>query len=89
LEVKRMSARAVVRLRLVSEKHLGTVYEALMPEIEKPATVRSRANLEKDGEFLVLKIEARDTVALRAALNAHLRWMNSVLGILEVLESFS
>lgn len=84
-----MSARAVVRLQFISERHLGIVYKALMPEIEKPATVRSRANLEKDGEFLVLKIRANDTVALRAALNAHLRWINSVLGILEVLENIS
>ena len=60
-----------------------------MPEIEKPATVRSKTNLEKDGEFLVLEIRANDTVALRAALNAHLRWINSVLGILEVLENIS
>jgi tRNA threonylcarbamoyladenosine modification (KEOPS) complex Pcc1 subunit len=42
--------------------------------------------LEKDDNFLVLKVEARDTVALRAALNAYLRWINSTLNVLEVLE---
>jgi len=34
----------------------------------------------------VLKVEARDTVALRAALNAYLRWINSMVNVLEVLE---
>jgi tRNA threonylcarbamoyladenosine modification (KEOPS) complex Pcc1 subunit len=84
-----MRAKAIARLKFPSEKHSGIIYEALMPEIEKPATVRSRANLEKAREFLILKIEAGDTVALRAALNAYLRWIKSMLGVLEVLENAS
>jgi hypothetical protein len=51
--------------------------------------MRSSSSLEKEGMFLVLRIEAKDTVALRAALNAHLRWTNSVLDVLEVLETQS
>jgi tRNA threonylcarbamoyladenosine modification (KEOPS) complex Pcc1 subunit len=43
--------------------------------------------LQKDGSFLVLKIKAKDTVALRAALNAYLRWMNSTISVLEVIEA--
>jgi KEOPS complex subunit Pcc1 len=84
-----MKARAVVRLKFPSEKHSGIIYEALMPEIKKPATVRSRADLKKDSDFLILKIEAGDTVALRAALNAYLRWIKSMLDVLEVLENVS
>jgi tRNA threonylcarbamoyladenosine modification (KEOPS) complex Pcc1 subunit len=89
LGVERVKARAVVRLKFPSEKHSRIIYEALMPEIEKPAAVRSRADLEKDCEFLILRIEAGDTVALRAALNAYLRWIKSMLGVLEVLENVS
>jgi KEOPS complex subunit Pcc1 len=65
---------------------LEIVFEALEPEVDKPVTMRSRAKLEKDDSFLVLKVEARDAVALRAALNAYLRWINSTLNVLEVLE---
>ena len=82
-----MKAMAVLRLKFPSERHSGIIYEALMPEVEKPATVRSRVDLERNGEFLILKIEAMDTVALRAALNAYLRWIKSMLGVLEVLEN--
>jgi tRNA threonylcarbamoyladenosine modification (KEOPS) complex Pcc1 subunit len=81
-----MKATAIVRQKFPSEKRLEIVFKALKPEVDKPATMRSRAKLEKDDNFLVLKVEARDTVALRAALNAYLRWINSMMNVLEVLE---
>lgn len=81
-----MKARAVVRLKFPSQEQLGIVLKALEPEVKKPATVRSRAMLKKDGVLLALSVEAGDTVALRAALNAYLRWINSILSVLEVLE---
>jgi len=89
LEVDLMKAKAVVRLRFPSEKRLETVFKALKPEIKKPATTRSRADLGKEGKFLILKVEAGDTVALRAALNAYLRWISSTANVLEVLENIS
>jgi len=82
-----MKEKAIVRLKFPSEKHLEIVFKALEPEVKKPTTMRSRTSLEKDGTFLVLKVEARDTVALRAALNAYLRWINSTMNVLEVLET--
>jgi len=86
LKANSMKAKANVRLSFPSEKHLEIVFKALEPEIKKPATMRSRANLERDNKFLILKVEARDTVALRAALNAYLRWINSTITVFEVLE---
>jgi tRNA threonylcarbamoyladenosine modification (KEOPS) complex Pcc1 subunit len=81
-----MKAKAVVRLKIPSKKHLETVFKALKPEVTKSLTARSSADLKKTGTFLVLKVEARDTVALRSALNAYLRWINSMTNVLEVLE---
>jgi tRNA threonylcarbamoyladenosine modification (KEOPS) complex Pcc1 subunit len=46
-------------------------------------------SLEKDDAVLVLRVEASDTVALRAALNAYLRWINSAVKVLETLENIS
>jgi len=57
----------------------------LDPEIDSP-TARSRASLVKEGKYLTLKIEAKDTIALRAALNAYLRWINSILNEFQTLE---
>ena len=84
-----MKAKATVRLRLSLEKQLTTILAALTPEAQKPVGTRAVASLVREGSFLVLKVEAKDTVALRAALNAYLRWIGSTLNVLEVIEHFS
>ena len=84
-----MKAKASVRLRFYSEKQLTTLLDALAPEANRPVTTRAKAVLEREGNFLVLKVEAKDTVALRAALNAYLRWIGSAVKVLEVIEHAS
>jgi tRNA threonylcarbamoyladenosine modification (KEOPS) complex Pcc1 subunit len=81
-----MKAKATVRLQFSSEKHLTTLINALTPEVNRPVTERARAILEKEGKFLVLNVEAKDTVALRATLNAYLRWVGSTVKVLEAIE---
>jgi len=81
-----MKANAVLRLKFPSHRQLEIVSKALLPEVRKALTMRSRAFLEKDGTFLILKIEAKDTVALRASVNAYLRWIDSIRNVLGVLE---
>jgi len=81
-----MKVKAIVRLKFPSSKHFELVSRALEPEIRKTLTRRSRATLATEDGFLVLNVEARDTVALRAALNSYLRWINSITSVLEVLE---
>jgi len=84
-----MKANAVLRLKFPSQRHLEIIFKALVPEVRKPPTMRSRAFLEKEDTFLILKIEAKDTVALRATVNAYLRWINSIRNVLETLENVS
>ena len=84
-----MRAKATIRLRLSSEKRLTPLLNALVPEANRPINVRAKANLERDGKFLVLRVEANDTVALRAALNAYLRWIGSAVKVLEAVEHAS
>jgi tRNA threonylcarbamoyladenosine modification (KEOPS) complex Pcc1 subunit len=79
-----LKARASVRFRLRSSRELDTVFEALAPETRAP-TARAKATLKKEGKFLVLHVEARDTVALRSALNAYLRWVGSIINVLQIL----
>jgi tRNA threonylcarbamoyladenosine modification (KEOPS) complex Pcc1 subunit len=84
-----MKAKATVRLWLSSEKQLTTILDALAPEANRPTNVRAKAVLERDGDFAVLKVEAKDTVALRAALNAYLRWIGSAMKVLKTVENSS
>ena len=81
-----MKATATVRLKVPSEKKLETILISLQPEVKSPTGTRSRASLTKEGDILLLKVEAKDTVALRAGLNAYLRWINSILNVFQVLE---
>jgi tRNA threonylcarbamoyladenosine modification (KEOPS) complex Pcc1 subunit len=84
-----MKANAVIRLKAPLKKDLKIVYSALAPETAKPATTRSKACIKIEGSHLVLAVEARDTVALRAALNAYLRWVYAVCNVLSVLDKLS
>jgi|YelNatPaOPRAMG01_1025707.scaffolds.fasta_scaffold01260_11 tRNA threonylcarbamoyladenosine modification (KEOPS) complex Pcc1 subunit len=80
-------ARCKCRIRFDDKHVLKTILEALKLETQKPPTFRSSANLKIEGDYLVLDVEAKDTVALRAALNAYLRWINSVKSVLDFLKS--
>ena len=80
-----MKAKATIRLRIPSKKKLQTILKSLEPETHIPISARSRAQLSGEGDFLILKVEAKDTVALRAALNAYLRWINAILNVFQTL----
>jgi tRNA threonylcarbamoyladenosine modification (KEOPS) complex Pcc1 subunit len=87
--VERVKARATVHLQFSSEKRLVALVNALTPEINRQISSRSEVMLKRDFQVLVLDVEARDTVALRATLNAYLRWINSTVNVLETIENVS
>jgi tRNA threonylcarbamoyladenosine modification (KEOPS) complex Pcc1 subunit len=80
-----MKARATIRLSLQSEKQLNALVTALTPEVHKKIGARSQATLMQEQLSLVLNVEAEDTVALRAALNAYLHWINSTINVIETV----
>jgi KEOPS complex subunit Pcc1 len=81
-----VKAKAVVRLPFQSQKHLDAVVNALAPEVNRQLGVRSKISVSKEALTLVLAVEAEDTVALRAALNSYLRWINAELNVLETVD---
>lgn len=82
-----MKTKATVRLPFSSEKRLDALVNALKPELNKQITTRSHTTLTKDNLFLVLHVEANDTVALRAALNSYLRWINTTIKVFDTVEN--
>jgi len=80
------SAKAEIRLKLANQKQIKTLLDALSPEANAPVTRRANIKLQKDGLFFVLVVEAKDTVALRATLNAYLRWINSTVNVMQFVE---
>ncbi len=51
-----------------------TVFGAISPEAGREIP-RTKVHADLEGERMVLRIEARDLPALRAALNSYLRWI--------------
>jgi|APFre7841882630_1041343.scaffolds.fasta_scaffold409026_1 tRNA threonylcarbamoyladenosine modification (KEOPS) complex Pcc1 subunit len=84
-----MNASARIRFLFAERENLITVFKALKPEIQKRCATRSSSSLSMENMSLVLEIEAKDTVALRAASNAYLRWIDSLVNVLHVLEKTS
>ena len=72
-----------------SEKYLKTVLNALRPETRKSPSGRSRTKVEEEDGELVVSFEARDTSALRAAINAYLRWITLTQSILDCVNALS
>ncbi len=75
-----------VRIR---SEHADALYNALLPEEGVLPGQRSRVRVRLDGDELVLEFEAEDTVAMRAAVNAFLRWISAIERTLEVASTGS
>jgi tRNA threonylcarbamoyladenosine modification (KEOPS) complex Pcc1 subunit len=84
-----MKAKATIRLKFSSSKHLETVKVSLLPEVNKHGFGRAHVTLNSNDAFLMLTVEADDTVALRSTLNAYLRWISSTINVVETLDCVS
>lgn len=80
-----MSATATVRLSFRRKDHLAAVFEALEPETRTTLSNRSKVSVERHGKTLTLVFEAKDTSALRAALNSYLHWIRLTKDVLDTL----
>ena len=80
-----MKAQAVIRLNFSSEKQLKVVLQALTPETETSSTSRSEVQMTVEGRGLILDFRAKDTSALRAAINSYLR----LIGVAMDLQKFT
>jgi tRNA threonylcarbamoyladenosine modification (KEOPS) complex Pcc1 subunit len=83
-----LKAKATIRLKFNSQKQLRSLLDALKPEVNAPVTRRANVNLEKLDDLLVFCVEAQDIVALRATLNAYLRWIGSTVDVISLIEHF-
>jgi tRNA threonylcarbamoyladenosine modification (KEOPS) complex Pcc1 subunit len=81
-----MNAEAVICLNFSSAKQLKVVLEALRPEIETSVTSRSKVHMKAEGSGLILKFRAKDTSALRAALNSYLRLIGVAMNLQKLTE---
>ena len=81
-----MKAQAVVNLNFSSEKQMRVVLQALKPETESTSMNRSKLFLTTEGRSLVLDFRAKDTSALRAAINSYLRLIGVAMSLQKLSE---
>ena len=73
---------------LVEAPHstVDIIIKALEPELESGISDRSKVLLKASEKGLVIEVSADDVIALRAAVNSYLYW---VQGIMEIGSRFS
>ncbi|GAF81041.1 unnamed protein product, partial [marine sediment metagenome] len=58
----------------------------LVPEIEQPTSERSVVEVSTEEGKLIIRFEASDIAALRAAINSYLRWVGAILDVVASIE---
>jgi len=81
------NAKAEIRLKFANQKQVATLLDVLTPEANVPVSKRVKIKLKKNGLNLLLTVKAEDTIALRATLNAYLRWINSTVNVMDIVEN--
>jgi tRNA threonylcarbamoyladenosine modification (KEOPS) complex Pcc1 subunit len=81
-----MKAQSVVRLNFSSKKQLQVVLQALKPETETSSTPRSKVYIKIEDHTLILDFRAKDTSALRAAMNSYLRLITVAMNLKKFAE---
>jgi len=80
------SAKADIRLKFMNQKQVKTILDALTPEANALVARRANIKLQEEGLFLILTVEAEDSVALRATLNTYLRWINPIINVMDAVD---
>ena len=78
-----VTANVELHLELDSEEEAKTIYAALLPETESVPSERAKTSVEIKGSVLIIRVQAEDLTALRAATNSFLSWVSSCKRTLE------
>ena len=83
---KDLSIEAKTVIQIDTSERLAKIIEgSLLPEAEMPTSERSRVGVEIEDGGLIIRIEASDIAALRAAFNSYLRWVSAILDVVETV----
>ncbi len=83
-----IKAYATIHLTFPSEKVTALIFKSIKPETESAPTIRSKVSIAKAERTITLTFQARDTTALRAAVNSYLRWIMLINDTYKTFKSF-
>lgn len=79
-------AYATLRIRYPSEREAEATYRAICPETKVVLRYRTKVNISRNSEYVILTFEARDTTALRASINSYLSWVIALKSIYDLIK---
>lgn len=82
-----MIRTAVLKLKFLEKKQLDAIFVALEPEIRVKLASRSKVGIKRQDDSLILVFEAKDTSALRAAINSYLHWIRLMKDALDAVKA--
>ena len=78
---------ATLMIRIEDKKLRKALYDALLPDIKTPASLKIAIEIEESDNSLLLKFRTKDLSGLRAAINSFLRLAYSIKTSLEAVSS--
>jgi len=85
--MKKSLAEFEATLSFTTPKAAEAIAEAVTPEIIEDKSDRYHIQAHSYRNYLILKIDSHDLIALRAAINAYLRYVNTWSSLLSSLEA--
>lgn len=84
---RNLSRSANAEIWIGASENIAQILEgSLLPEVERPSTERSMIRVRAEDDGLMIRIEASDVAALRAASNSYLRWVAAILDVVETVQ---
>jgi tRNA threonylcarbamoyladenosine modification (KEOPS) complex Pcc1 subunit len=80
LEPRRSQAEAKITIETTRDV-VDIIITSLKPELDRGLSERSNVVLEASDRGLIIRVVADDMVALRAAVNSYLYWIQGIMDI--------
>ena len=84
-QVWKLNAKVIIETNI---EHTKIILTSIKPELDIPSSNRVQVIMDSYEDQLLFQFRASDVVALRAALNSFLRWVTTVLNIIECLQFY-
>jgi tRNA threonylcarbamoyladenosine modification (KEOPS) complex Pcc1 subunit len=78
--LKKPCIEAVIKINVTS-KLADILQQSLNPEIKSLTSERSIISISKIKDVIIVKINAGDVTALRAAVNSYLYWIQGIIDL--------
>ena len=67
-----------------SENHAQIIYNSIKPELSFSRNDRSTTTIQLKNKSIIIEINSKDVVSLRASIHSYVRWINLSMEILKI-----